>query len=106
MLQCYDTTWQSQMKHQDSIPTIAPEESPMHKLHAFCRNLFHTLDVSGSGMVGRIELENGLLDYGYNLLEIDVIWHLMDRDENGRITYSEFYKGVWMLSEHVMGLQV
>jgi len=46
----------------------------------------------------------GLEDYGYSQVERDVIFHLMDEESTGKISYPYFFRSAWLLSEHVSGL--
>ena len=37
-------------------------------------------------------------------VERDVIFHLMDEESTGKISYPYFFRSAWLLSEHVWGL--
>ena len=91
-------------EHTHWIECFADESSPLMRLHQRVSLLFQDMDVTGDGVLSRLELDAGLRDYGYPAVQRDVCFHVMDQSGGGKISYAEFFSFTWLLSEHVHGL--
>jgi len=93
-----------QLGKQDLMMHFADPAAALAKLHEKVMCLFSDFDVTCDGKLGRIELLTGLADYGYLQVEADIVFHIMDQNQDGKITYPHFFRSIWLMSEHVFGM--
>ena len=93
-----------QLGEEAMIDQIQDPEASLAKLYERVAALFDDFDVTESGTLGRIELAMGLEDYGYLEVERDIVFHVMDHNNDGKITFPNFFRSIWVMSEHVLGL--
>ena len=94
----------NQLGEASMVKQIQDPEASLAKLFQRVSALFDDFDVTETGTLGRIQLAVGLEDYGYLEVERDIIFHVMDHNHNGKITFENFFRSIWVLSEHVIGL--
>jgi len=93
-----------QLGEASMVKQIQDPEASLAKLFQRASALFDDFDMTETGMLGRIQLAVGLEDYGYLEVERDIIFHVMDHNHDGKITFPSFFRSIWVLSEHVIGL--
>ena len=71
-------------------------------------SIFQAADVDGSGALDAVEFSNALrsADLGLTKKEIGAIEHVVDRDENGEISYTEFAPVAFDLCVRIYARQV
>ena len=93
-----------QLGEASMVKQIQDPEASLAKLFQRASALFDDFDMTETGMLGRIQLAVGLEDYGYLEVERDIIFHVMDHNHDGKIGGRSFFRSIWVLSEHVIGL--